>query len=194
MINKILSIFRNVFSVSEKIETPIKEYLTILFADINVIEDAEYEDDIIEAAINQSMPKLFSIVNNNGGKIINSNGNEMMVSFHSTTCAVKAVVQMQEAVSKNEIDGSPAFLVSAGIDCGPLIIQQEDVFGNAVKGAARLINAAKPGQLLATKQIKKEAGESWQKRFQKIPFVNANGEVGVVPIYQILWMPEHLKR
>ncbi len=81
-----------------------------------------------------------------GGRVVKTIGDELMCAFAEAGAAASAAAAMQTAVSEQHAPLS----IRIGFDCGPVIEERDDLFGDTVNVAARIAALAQPGQILAT--------------------------------------------
>jgi adenylate cyclase len=81
------------------------------------------------------------------GRIFNTAGDSLVADFASAVDAVQCAVEIQEAVGKENADRSPdeQMRFRIGIHVGDIIVQGDNLFGDAVNIAARLEALAEPG-------------------------------------------------
>jgi len=84
-----------------------------------------------------------------GCDVVKSIGDAVMV--HSRDCRV-AVALACRILAMGERDGLPAICI--GIDSGPAVARHGDWYGSTVNAAARLADAAMPGELLMTERAR----------------------------------------
>src|SRR5712672_4405822 len=83
------------------------------------------------------------------GRIFNTAGDSVLADFASAVDAVQCAVSVQEAITK-ENSSRPAgeqMRFRIGIHVGDIIVQGENLFGDAVNVAARLETLAEPGRI-----------------------------------------------
>jgi class 3 adenylate cyclase len=81
-----------------------------------------------------------------GGRIVKTIGDELMCAFADAPAAAMAATEMQYAVSEKHA----SLHIRIGFDCGPVIDEQGDLFGDTVNVASRIVEFAQPGQILAS--------------------------------------------
>lgn len=125
---------------------------TILFADIcnstgitEAVGDAESRRHF-----STILTRLGEITSNLGGEVVKTIGDEIMCSFEKPDDALSAAVDMQRALSTMPSVGGIPSAVKIGVHSGPVIIENNDVFGDVVNVAARVISLAASEQVLTT--------------------------------------------
>src|SRR5215468_5130176 len=94
------------------------------------------------------------------GRIFNTAGDSVLVDFASAVDAVQCAVAIQEAIAK-ENDDRPAgdqMRFRIGIHVGDIIVQADNLFGDAVNIAARLEALAEPGGIWVSGTVRDQIG------------------------------------
>ena len=81
------------------------------------------------------------------GRIFNTAGDSLVADFASSVDAVQCAVAMQDAIAKENADrpAGEQMRFRIGIHVGDIMVQGENLFGDAVNVAARLEALAEPG-------------------------------------------------
>jgi adenylate cyclase len=90
-----------------------------------------------------------------GGRLVKTTGDGFLVEFASPVEAVRAALEIQEAVGRahgdnRETDG----LLRIGINLGDVIADGDDIYGDGVNVAARLEGLAKPGGICISRSVR----------------------------------------
>jgi class 3 adenylate cyclase len=135
---------------------------TILFADVSgstrIIETAG--DTEGHAFIELIVDELSRITGLFRGTVIKKIGDEVMSSFDEPIDAIVAAVEMQRVVQGLEPLGLVKPKIKVGIHWGPVIVEGEDIFGDVVNVAARVVAMAKRDQILTTAETLAAVGGS----------------------------------
>jgi len=93
-----------------------------------------------------------------GGRVRKSLGEGFLISFPSTAAAVRAAADIQMALLKrNTADPQRAVEVRIGIHTGQVREQDDDLYGQAVRTAARVAGQAAGGQILTSEEVREDA-------------------------------------
>jgi len=82
-----------------------------------------------------------------GGQVIKQIGDAYFVLFDSPTNAVLAGNKLLSVFEENAKTSDPPLQVRIGISVGEVILEKNDVFGEAVNLASRILSIAPPNQL-----------------------------------------------
>jgi TolB-like protein len=94
------------------------------------------------------------------GRIFNTAGDSLVADFASAVDAVQCAVAVQDAIA-NENAGRPAaeqMRFRIGIHVGDIIVQGDNLFGDAVNVAARLEALAEPGGICVSGSVRDHIG------------------------------------
>jgi WD40 repeat protein/class 3 adenylate cyclase len=89
-----------------------------------------------------------------GGKVLEFRGDEVLAVFASARQAIRAAVDLQAAFVEATIaDPSLPLPVGIGLDAGEPVEVEEGFRGGALNLAARLCSIARPGEILASREV-----------------------------------------
>jgi adenylate cyclase len=94
------------------------------------------------------------------GRIFNTAGDSILADFASAVDAVECAVEIQEAVGKENADrpAGDQMRFRIGIHVGDIIVQGDNLFGDAVNIAARLEALAEPGGICVSGTVQDHIG------------------------------------
>lgn len=177
--------------------TDTSNALAIMFADI--AQSTKLYDKIGNAAayalISSCIAVMAKACNTNGGTVIKTIGDEIMCSFPTARNAVDAAMSMQAAVdamTETELSGYYAPDIYVGIDYGPVIEENADVFGDAVNVAARMVKLAKRRQIVTTRELVDALPPEYAGCCRCIENVMVKGKSEEIAVYEIVWEKEKL--
>ncbi|HVF64086.1 MAG TPA: adenylate/guanylate cyclase domain-containing protein, partial [Casimicrobiaceae bacterium] len=127
---------------------------TIVFTDIEGSSRLwEDEPEQMRAALAAHDTLLRSIVERHHGNVVKMTGDGICASFDDPLDAVIAAVEMQRAVADPRSTNGMALRIRCGMHVGALERRDNDYFGKAINRAARIMNAAHGGQILASQAV-----------------------------------------
>jgi adenylate cyclase len=94
------------------------------------------------------------------GRIFNTAGDSLVADFASAVDAVECAVEVQEAIAKKNADRPAAeqMRFRIGLHVGDIIVQGDNLFGDAVNVAARLEALAEPGGICVSGTVRDQIG------------------------------------
>jgi adenylate cyclase len=170
--------------------------LAVLFADISG-STRLYEtlgDRFARDKVAQCLSVLTRLIQQHGGTIIKTIGDEVMATFPSADAAVQAACMMQEALAQEAAAGQPALAIHVGLHFGPMVQEANDVFGDAVNVAARMAALAKAGQILTTKQTAEVLAPATPTSTRFIDRTTVRGKQEEIDLYEVIWQEDDLTR
>lgn len=130
-------------------KTATRKLATILAADVvGYSAQAERNDEAAAEAIAQLRARTAAIAASQGGRIFSTAGDSVMVEFSSAGGALAAAAALIES------DLLP--LLRVGVHVGDVIVAgNDDLLGHGVNVAARLQQAATPGEVLVSAEVRR---------------------------------------
>jgi len=166
--------------------------LAILFADI-AKSTTLYEtlgNRKAQLLIGSCLSLLSKITANHEGMVIKTIGDEIMCTFPTADCAVEAAIDMNRELEQliiRELPGVAPPNIYVGIQYGPVIREDNDVFGDAVNVAARMVSMAKQRQIVTTEDTIEVIKQDHKKETRIIDKTTVKGKSGEMNIYEVVW-------
>ena len=126
------------------------------------------------------------------GTVIKTIGDEVMSTFPTVDDAMGAAAQMQARISADSEEDEDRIPVSIRIGChfGPVVQEQNDIFGAAVHTANRMTSQAKAKQIVMSGATVEQMTEKWQAQTRQIDIATVRGRIDEVALYELLWQPD----
>lgn len=165
------------------------ENACILFADI-VGSTRLYETvGDVEAyrQIGQCFAAVTDIIEDNRGEVIQTIGDELMCRFPDADSAVKAACEIQEQQGGKGPSDCPRLQMRIGMQYGPVGVKGEDLFGDTINVAARMVAFAKARQIFTTEYTVAQLSPEHRaiaRAFDRIP---VKGKQDDMTVYQVIW-------
>lgn len=166
--------------------------LAILFADI-AKSTSLYEtlgNTKAKSLIGHCLSLLSRITSQYNGTVIKTIGDEIMCTFPSADIAVGAAMTMNRELEQLLISDMPGVIppnIYVGIQYGPVIREENDVFGDAVNVAARMVSMAKQRQIITTQETIDVLSDVYKSESRKVDTTTVKGKSGEMDIYEIIW-------
>ena len=125
------------------------------------------------------------------GTVIKTIGDEVMSTFDTVDEAMGAAVMMQSRITTEtkKDDGIP---VSIRIGChyGPVVQEQNDIFGAAVHTANRMTSQAKARQIVISGFTVEQMSPELRNQTRQIDVATVRGRLDEVALYELVWQPD----
>ena len=166
--------------------------LAILFVDIAKSSQI-YEtlgNKKAQSLISTCLALLSGVTVQHNGAVIKTIGDELMCTFPNANDAVNAAIAMNQTLDQMPVnDKSQTYHLNiyVGLQYGQVIKDGNDVFGDAVNVASRMVKLAKQRQILTTEETAMKLNselKSCTKCFDKVVI---KGKKGKVYIYECVW-------
>jgi class 3 adenylate cyclase len=166
--------------------------LAILFADIAKSTHL-YEtlgNKTAQSLIGACLSLLSKVTVMHNGTVIKTIGDEIMCTFPSANDAVEAAIAMNRDLERLTISNMPGVAppnIYVGIQFGPVIREDNDVFGDAVNVAARMVAMAKQRQIITTDDTIAALSNKHKSAARVIDKTTVKGKSGEMNIYEVIW-------
>ncbi len=168
--------------------------VAILFAD--VVGSTQLYDKFGDTKASETVARCLEVMKDAtqkfDGTVIKTIGDEVMCTFPSVDDAMGAAAQMQARISTDKDDGEDRIPVSIRIGChfGPVVEEQNDIFGAAVHTANRMTSQAKAKQIVMSGTTVEQMSATWAAQTRQIDVATVRGRVGEVALFELLWQPD----
>ena len=121
------------------------------------------------------------------GRVVKTIGDELMCVFSTASAAARAAIDMQNRIGMQApVDGQPLH-IRVGLQFGPVVPEDDDVFGDCVNVAAHMAKLAKPGQIIAAGECVRAMSESLKAQTRAIDKLSVKGRGEQVEVYELFW-------
>src|SRR3979490_1365980 len=121
------------------------------------------------------------------GRVVQTIGDEVLCMFPTASAATQAVAEMQSRVEMQEPVSGQRLQIHVGLQFGPVLEEGEDVFGDCVNVAARMVKLAKPSQIIAGGECVEALSKPIRDQTRPLDKLPATGREQEVDVYEILW-------
>ena len=126
-------------------------------------------------------------MNGNGGVIVKTLGDGMVCEFREPDAAFRAACAMQEAAGRVDAKDKGGLKIKVGYTFGPVVLKDNDVFGDTVNVCARLVSLANPQQVLTTRQTVDALSDALRARCRELYATKVRGRQGEVMVCEVAW-------
>ena len=126
------------------------------------------------------------------GTVIKTIGDEVMATFATVDEAMGAASLMQTRISSDADNSAEHIPVSIRIGChfGPVVQEQNDIFGAAVHTANRMTSQAKARQIVISGSTVEKMSPEIRAQTRQIDLATVRGRLDEVALFELLWQPD----
>jgi len=164
-------------------------HATVLFADVSGSTKL-YEaagDAVALETINGIIAEMRRATEQAGGRVVKTIGDEVMSLFPTPAAAATAASQIQMETDLLPIVGGMKLGVRIGFHSGPVIQRDNDVFGDTVNLAARLVAQATKEQIIISSGTADELGEGYKERMRGLYAITVKGKADDIGLIELMW-------
>jgi class 3 adenylate cyclase len=168
--------------------------LTILFADVSgstrLFETRG--DEVARRLIGGILVALAEVAARHGGRVIKTIGDEIMCTFPGPLHGLLAATDMQRRI-KNDVEFARDNLaIRIGLHHGDALVEDNDVFGDAVNTAARMADKslARRDQIVTTASTVYGITNTTGLRVRSLGHARVLGKQAPIEIVDVLWQED----
>jgi class 3 adenylate cyclase len=167
--------------------------VAILFAD--VVGSTQLYDKFGDTKASETVAQCLEVMKDAthqyNGTVIKTIGDEVMSTFATVDEAMGAAIIMQSRISsENKPDDRIPVSIRIGCHFGPVVQEQNDIFGAAVHTANRMTSQAKARQIVISGGTVEKMSPDLKKQTRQIDVATVRGKIDEVALYELLWNPE----
>src|SRR5216117_3687838 len=169
---------------------------TVLFADVSGSTQLyETEGDVAALdAIGLCIGRLSQAAESTGGRVLKTMGDEVMVLFPTADAAANGALEMHAAVATLPPVNGTKLGVRIGFHCGPVIQRDNDVFGDTVNLAARLVDQAQKGQIVTWRETVQQLSPALRATSRRLYSITHRSPRSALPLSVIEYsLREHAR-
>ncbi len=167
----------------------IERYQAVLFADVSGSTKLYERLGDTEAlrAVDRVIKRMQIAIQGFKGRVVKTIGDEVMASFPTAEDAFMAAVEMQQRITDLPAVSGVKLTIRVGFHYGPAIEEDNDVFGDTVNTAARIVGLANAEQILSSKQTIDELPPLLRESTRDLDQLSVKGKAGGVHVFEVLW-------
>jgi adenylate cyclase len=133
---------------------PSRKLTTIFCADVRSDTPLATNEEAL-AALKHGRNTMRKLIEARRGRVIKSLGDETIAEFASVVEAVRTAVDVQSELGGEDIGrpGHPQIRFRIGINLGDVMVEGDDIYGEGVNIAARLLSLASPGGIVISSTV-----------------------------------------
>jgi hypothetical protein len=160
----------------------------VLFADISDSTRlySTLGDNAARVVVNACLSLIGNVVERNKGRVVKTIGDEVMCVFRRADDAVLAASEMQSQIDAKR-PGKYHVKIHVGLHYGPVLVENNDVFGDTVNAAAYLRAVAAAEQILTTEATEKNLSPELKANVRPVFKAVLKGSTEESTVYQVVW-------
>jgi len=163
--------------------------LAICFADIcdstSLFE--EYGDDRAREIVGRVLGVVSDVIEDYNGTVVKTIGDEVMGTFSEVIAATSAVTKFPQAVRADDELAALGIEIRVGMCYGSVVQEADgDVYGDAVNTASRLVDWARPEQVVTTARTLEPLPDFFESRTRNLGATTLRGKEESVEIVELL--------
>lgn len=164
-------------------------HTTVLFAGVTGSAELYQAAGDLRAvdAITRCLEAFRKAAQTSGGRVVKTMGEEIMALFPTPGAAADAAARMQVALEALEMEGVAELGARIAFHAGPVIQHDNDIFGDSVNIAARLVEQATRGQVLTSAETVALLGPGLRSSTRQLYDITVKGKEEQIALCEYLW-------
>lgn len=162
---------------------------SVLFADISDSTQI-YEnlgDERGRSLVLECVALMKQVVESNRGVVIDRIGDELLCTFDDAATAGRTSCELHRAIEEADASAPVKLRIRIGFHHGPIVVDEDHIFGDTVHIAKRVSSLAKAQQTLTTRQAKDLIAPAEQLVMRFVDRTQLKGKVGSFELFEIVW-------
>jgi adenylate cyclase len=166
--------------------------LTILFADVSGSTKLFETRGDVEARrlVAAMLGALAEVTARHGGRVIKTIGDEIMCTFPGAMQGLLCAVDMQKRIAHDPDFARDKLAIRIGLHHGEALIEENDVYGDAVNTAARMAALAKREQVITTASTINLLTNVGMLRTRSVGQARVAGKLQPIDIVDVQWQED----
>lgn len=125
------------------------------------------------------LDNISRIVDDEGGTVLRSKGDDVLCTFPDADSAVRAATRMTDDQMDKPLE------IHVGINHGPVVHDRGGIFGDVVNTAARMQSLAKPGEIITTEAVYEQLSDDLRRQVRHLDSQTVKGKSEPMNIYAV---------
>src|SRR4051812_12859059 len=121
------------------------------------------------------------------GRVIKTIGDEILCVFPTATAAAQAAIDMQVRIDMQAPVAGERLQIRVGLQFGAVLHENDDVFGDCVNVAARMVKLAKPMQIMLAGECVQMMDPALRSQTRAIDKLPVKGRAKEIDVYELPW-------
>jgi adenylate cyclase len=163
--------------------------MAVMFADVSgstMFYDT-LGDTQAKRMVDECIALMRNIVGRYGGRVVKTIGDEVMCVLPDADSACIAATDMQHKISALPAVSNIQRSIRVGFHFGPVIEENNDVFGDTVNLAARMSKLAKSMQIITTRTTVDRLSSPLRGPTRRIAALSVKGKGDDIEVWEVIW-------
>lgn len=138
-------------------------------------------------AVDRCLKRMVRVAEGLGGRVIKTIGDEVLAIFSQADGALQAACEMQQRVDDLPPVSGIKLAIRIGFHRGPVIEDNNDVFGDSVNVASRLTDLAKSGQIITSGETVEALAPVLRGSVRELEQTTVKGKDSEVRVFEVIW-------
>ncbi len=169
-----------------------RQPLTILFADVSgstkLFETRG--DEAARRIVAGVLDALAEVAQRHAGRVIKTIGDEILCTFPAPINGLLAATDMQKCISGDLTFARDNLGIRIGLHHGETLVEETDIYGDAVNTAARMAALAKREQIVATASTVRDVTSAGLLRTRSLGTARVAGKLLPIEIVDVMWQED----
>lgn len=168
------------------------DHIVVFFADVSGSTQM-YErlgDSVAHVCISESLERITHHATHNNGRLIETIGDEAMITFVDPVDAARAACAIQSQFANEPVAGDHFVKVRIGFHYGPIEYDNGHPFGDTVNVAARVVALCESGRIIATRPSLDGCRNSGEFNLRPYQRARVKGKSHPLITEEIVWESE----
>lgn len=105
-----------------------------------------------------------------GGRLVKSLGDGLLLEFGAPSAAVRCAMAIQDRIRRDELEAAPSEQIKLrmGVHCGEIVVDEIDIYGDAINVTARLMALAGPGEIVISATVRDQIGHGFKATIEDL--------------------------
>jgi adenylate cyclase len=163
--------------------------LSILFVDVS--DSVRLYESLGDAAafreVHEYMNVFKDVVVEHKGRVVKTIGDGALCAFEDADSAVLAACEMHARVHEKQSVQQRKIAIRIGLHHGPVLLTDDDVFGDTVNVASRMAQLALAGQIISTAETIELLSLEQRNATRRLDALSVKGKQEAITVYEVLW-------
>ena len=167
----------------------VERNFAVLFADVSGSTKLYERLGDTEAlrAVDRCIKRMERAIDGFRGRLVKTIGDEVMATFNDAEAAFQAAIEMQQRVHDLPPVSGVKLAIRVGFHFGSAIEDNNDIFGDTVNTAARIVGLAKSEQILTSKSTIETLPPLLRQSTRDLEQLSVKGKADGVHVFEVLW-------